>query len=171
MKKQQSIFYHSTAPERWEAIKKEGVLWGIHGWGEWSEKNKKKEKCTYRYTYLSPRPLLTGYGSVILKVKFTPKLEDQGKVHNYGFDPPPGEECWQFSVFEPIPLSQVRRSYWYSFLHYLIKFYRLKVFQFKGRWYSVVNKCQCIKPYSDCGNECGNPYCQFSQKKDGVTQK
>jgi len=126
-KKVQNVFYHSTDSKRWEAIKKEGVLWGIHGWGAWSEKNEKKEECTYRYTYLSPRPILTGYGGVILKVKFTPKPGDTweylGKVHNvhnYGFDPPEGQECWQFSVFKPIPLSQVHRCFWYSVLHYLI---------------------------------------------------
>ena len=121
--KQQSVFFHSTTPEHWEAIKKEGILFGVHG-HSWVESNQNKSKDGgYRYTYLSPKPLITGYGSVILKVRFTPKREDFGKIHNYGFDPPPGQYCWQFSVFEPIPLSRVRRCYGYTILHHLILFY------------------------------------------------
>jgi len=138
-KKIQNVFYHSTDPERWEAIKKEGVLWGIHGScvgiRDWKKLNESEYKGVYRYTYLSPRPLLTGYGGAILKVRYTPKKEDASicvggtinnightdKIkHNYTFDPPPGEICTQFSVFEPIPLSRVRRCFWYSVLHYLI---------------------------------------------------
>jgi hypothetical protein len=112
-------FYHVTTVKAWRAIKKEGILFGVHGHGEWIERNKDKGAGSYRYTYLSPWPLL-GYGSVVLQVDFNPKREDFGKIHNYGFDPPQGEVCWQFSVFQPISLSDVRFCFWRS-LWMLIK--------------------------------------------------
>ena len=109
MRKIPKHFYHVTSVKRWKAIQEEGILFGIHG-SSWEESNKVKDSILYRYTYLSPIPHLIGYGSVILKVKFIPKEEDFGKTHNYGFDPPPGQVCTQFSVFKPISLSAVRRS-------------------------------------------------------------
>ena len=104
-------FYHRTRSERWEAIQEEGVLWGVHGW-DWdvSNKNKTTDKWKpYRYTYLAPEIPDDSYGDVILEVQYEPLREDFGTKHNYGFDPPPGQHCWQFSVFEPISLSCVRR--------------------------------------------------------------
>ena len=60
---------------------------------------------SYRYTYLSPEPFNESYGSVLIEVEYTPK----GPPHdNYGFNPPEGEVCWQFSVFDPIPLKEVK---------------------------------------------------------------
>lgn len=92
------IFYHGTNLTRWRLIQREGVLWGVHD--------------TYRYTYLAPDmewPLAIANsmsGSpVILKVRYKPgTLRD-----NYGYNPPPGQCCTQFSVFDPIPLKQVTR--------------------------------------------------------------
>jgi hypothetical protein len=125
MKKVKSVFYHVTTPQRWEAIKKEGVLYGIHGscFGifNWAELNQSEYRNKYRYTYLSPTPYYE-YGSVVLEVRYTPKREDFGIKHNYGFDLPPDMICWQFSVFEPIPLVNVKRwgtikRFIYGFLH------------------------------------------------------
>lgn len=88
-------WYHGTTPENWELIKTEGVLWGIGN--------------SYRYTYLTPDlEIAKKYGSVVLEVEYQPKGVGSG-VDNYGFDPPPGEYCWQFSVFVPIPLKRVRK--------------------------------------------------------------
>ena len=104
------LFYHRTTEERWKAIQKEGVLWGIgSGWNSWKQRNKLKNINTYRYTYLSPDDWGESYGTVLLAVKYRPLKKDFGKKHNYGFDPPPGQYCTQFSVFEPISLKNVKR--------------------------------------------------------------
>jgi hypothetical protein len=94
-------FYHGTNEASWKLIQDEGVLWGLHN---------------YRYTYLSPKKeiaIMFGKG-VLLEVEYDPHgvgVEDEnGEVYdNYGFDPPPGEICWQFSVFKPILLKYVKR--------------------------------------------------------------
>jgi len=108
-------FYHWTNEEAWKKIQEEGVLWGVHG-GD----------GTYRYTYLAPTPELwkhPSYGNILLEVEYEPRREDASicvggliplkskkkKKHNFGFDPPPGQRCVQFSVFVPIPLNKVRR--------------------------------------------------------------
>ena len=97
-------FYHGTSMESWKAIKKEGVLWGGCTY------HKTGGKGCYRYTYLSPhREVALAYAKpVLLEVEYEP-VGVGSKIDNYGFDPPPGETCWQFSVFVPIPLKQVRR--------------------------------------------------------------
>jgi hypothetical protein len=124
MTKIKPVFYHVTTPERWEAIKKEGVLYGIHGSyhdiSNWTELNKSEYRDRHRYTYLSPRPCYC-YGSAVLKVKYTPKKEDFGINHNYGLNPPPGMICWKSSVFEPIPLSNVKRLFWGTIICFLKK--------------------------------------------------
>jgi hypothetical protein len=113
--KYMNIFYHVTSLKAWKAIKKEGVLFGVHGQGSWEKRNSEKtpDRNGYGYTYLSPKPLLI-YGVIVLRVIFEPKREDFGTVHNYGFNPPPGQVCTQFSVFRPIPLSSIRFCFWYS---------------------------------------------------------
>ena len=95
-------FYHRTTEEAWSKIQEEGVLCGVTN--------------SYRYTYLAPEKCYAdeSFGSVFLEVEYEPrgvgvKDEDGGFIDNYGFDPPPGQICWQFSVFKPIPLSQVKR--------------------------------------------------------------
>ena len=108
-------FFHVTKRKAWKAIKKEGVLWGIHDPSYWNTQDNEdtKKDDHRRYTYLSPVPYFY-YGAIVLQVEFNPKREDFGKVHNYGFDPPPGQNCWQFSVFTPIPLSDVKFCFLYS---------------------------------------------------------
>ena len=105
-------FYHRTTKERWESIQKEGVLWGLpwSGLKSWEEAEAKKENWNGypRYTYLSPDDWGESYGPVLLEVEYEPKREDQGIKHNFAFDCPPGEYCWQFSVFEPIDISNVK---------------------------------------------------------------
>lgn len=87
-------FYHRTTEASWKLIQEEGVLWGIH---------------SYRYTYLSPsKDIDKSYGDVLLEVEYEPKGVGSGE-DNYGFNPPPGEICWQFSVFIPIPLNMVTK--------------------------------------------------------------
>ena len=102
-------FYHVTTHRRWKQIQEDGELFGVSpGWDGWSRANRDRDG-RMRYTYLAPRECIwTNMGNVLLEVEFEPKREDFGKRHNYGFDPPPGEICIQFCVFEPIPLSKVR---------------------------------------------------------------
>jgi hypothetical protein len=89
------IFYHGTSEENWEKIQKEGILWGIGR--------------SYRYTYLTPEiEVAKGFGNVILEVIYEPLGVGSG-IDNFGFDPPPGMSCWQFSVFIPIEISKVKR--------------------------------------------------------------
>ena len=126
-------FFHRTTEERWQAIQEEGVLWGIHGNLKNINRHKKNiydsrffPRCNnrlYRYTYLSPDDHGESFGSVLLEVEYEPKREDASVCvggyiengsehsikHNYGFDPPPGQYCTQFSVFEPIPLEKVKK--------------------------------------------------------------
>jgi len=83
-------FYHRTTQENWDKIQQEGVLWGV--------------TFNYRHTYLSPDDFGDSYGNVLLEVEYEPR----GKPHdNYGFNPPEGQYCWQFSVFEPIDIKYV----------------------------------------------------------------
>ena len=90
------IFYHGTSEEAWGKIQKEGVLWGVH---------------SYRYTYLTPDiNIARGFANgVLLEVEYEPAGVDGRGIDNYGFNPPEGMICWQFSVFIPIPISNVKR--------------------------------------------------------------
>lgn len=94
-------FYHGTKEAAWAAIQAEGVLWGGYTYHKTGE--------GYRYTYLTPEvEVADAYGEVILEVEWEPVGAGSG-IDNYGFDPPPGETCWQFSVFVPITLDRVKR--------------------------------------------------------------
>lgn len=99
------IFYHGTTKENWKKIQEEGVLWGyrVHDG---------VPTLSYRYTYLSPEiEVAEKYGDILLEVEYDPVGCDGTKglgIDNYGFDPPPGQTCWQFSVFIPIGLKNVK---------------------------------------------------------------
>ena len=145
------MFYHVTNRKAWKAIKEEGVLFGVHGHGDWAKRNIKKNSGeSYRYTYLSPEPFFN-YGTVVLQVKFEPKREDFGKIHNYGFDPPPDQICWQFSVFKPIPLSDVKYCFWYSVQAILIRaFWKIRFTPFVDKIVLTLTQCpDCKGEYID----------------------
>jgi hypothetical protein len=77
-------------------IQAEGVLWGV--------------TSSYRYTYLSPsKEIHKSYGSVLLEIQYEPVGINGMGIDNYGFNSPPGMVCWQFSVFIPISIADVRR--------------------------------------------------------------
>ncbi len=109
-----TTWYHGTKPEAWKAIQAEGVLWG---WPcprcckqlEGECVTPRQSRCSdRRYTYLTPDlSVAREYGPVILEVEYQPVGVDGTGTDNYGFDPPPEQTCWQFSVFVPIPLSAV----------------------------------------------------------------
>lgn len=95
------MLYHGTSHEKWNKIQDEGVLWGGDIW------HKTGGKEGYRYTYLTPeREIAENFGDVLLEVDYKPT--GIAGVDNYGFDPPPGQVCWQFSVFVPIPLGKIK---------------------------------------------------------------
>ena len=100
------IFYHGTSEEKWKLIQEEGVLWGYN---IYEDENGKPYK-SYRYTYLTPDiDVAKRFGNVLLEVEYEPVGVDGTKTDNYGFNPPPGMNCWQFSVFVPIDLKFVKR--------------------------------------------------------------
>jgi len=99
------IFYHGTSEDKWALIQKEGVLWGYSSYRN------------YRYTYLTPDiGIAKKYGNVILEVEYEPVGVDGRGIDNYCFDYDIPEEerkrgakCWQFSVFVPISINNVKR--------------------------------------------------------------
>jgi len=98
------IFYHGTSLKNWNKIQKEGVLWGGNTY------HKTNGKKGYRYTYLTPEiDIAKGYGDVILEVEYKPIGIDGRGIDNYGFNPPKGQTCWQFSVFMPIKIENIKR--------------------------------------------------------------
>jgi len=46
---------------------------------------------------------------VILEVEYKPIGIDGRGIDNYGFNPPKGQTCWQFSVFMPIKIENIKR--------------------------------------------------------------
>lgn len=104
-----ATFYHGTSEENWAKIQAEGVLWGVGSC--WAPGD-----TGYRYTYLTPHIEVAQAinPEVMLEVEYEPRgvgvrTPDGKAIDNFGFNPPPGETCWQFSVFVPIPLAACRR--------------------------------------------------------------
>lgn len=95
-------FYHGTSLENWKKIQEEGILFGvIQVWD-----NEFKRLCPQyhpsRCTYLTPMiSEARCYGDVILEVEYDTTIHP--KLNNYV------DLCWQFRVYEPIPLSNVKR--------------------------------------------------------------
>ena len=85
-------FYHGTSEEEWEAIQTEGDLWGVRN---------APSRCTYLAV---SRDHAADFGPVVLEVLYDYEDGHRRKECNYW-----DEECWQFRVYEPIPLSQVTR--------------------------------------------------------------
>ena len=87
-------FYHGTSKHNWQLIQKQGILFG--------------KGMSYRYTYLTPDiTVASNYGDVILQIQYDPVGVGSG-VDNYIFDVPIGCICWQFSVFIPIKLQNIK---------------------------------------------------------------
>lgn len=96
--------YHGTSEEKWKLIQEEGVLWGYNTYTNPDGSTYR----SYRYTYLSPDlEISKNYGNIVLEIDYEPT--GITGIDNYGFDPPEGETCWQFSVFIPIELNKVKR--------------------------------------------------------------
>ena len=120
-------FYHFTYENVWEEIQKEGVLWGRpSGWENYTgdeevvigKKKVEPSETERRYTYLSPDLDWSSFGGVLLEVEYEPfgvsnKDEEGNAIDNFAWDEEHSDKgyCWQFSVFKPIPLSNVNRVY------------------------------------------------------------
>lgn len=119
-------FYHSTRENVWAEIQKDGVLWGCPRlWDNYTgedpeqvigKKLSGKTSTDYRYTYLSPDLGWSHFGEVLLEVEYEPegvgnRDENDKPIDNFGWDEEHTKDgyCWQFSVFKPIPLSNVKR--------------------------------------------------------------
>ena len=91
-------FYHGTNKENWDAIQKEGVLYGRR---YITDNNgniiKEVNRCTYLATDLEEAK---HYGDVILQVEYDPFKHK--KENNYI------DGCWQVRVYEPIPISKIQ---------------------------------------------------------------
>lgn len=96
------IFYHGTSEENWQSIQQEGILFGRLQVLD----NEFKRLCPKynpsRCTYLTPMiEEAKCYGKVLLQVEYDPYKHP--KQNNYV------EDCWQFRVYEPIPIANVSR--------------------------------------------------------------
>lgn len=91
------IFYHGTSKENWDAIQREGVLFGRRFIVD-NEGNTIKEvdRCTYLAV---EKDEAKHYGEVVLQVVYDPFTKPRRNNYHEG--------CWQVRVYEPIPLSNV----------------------------------------------------------------
>lgn len=91
-------FYHGTNKENWEAIQREGILYGRR---YITDNNgniiKEVSRCTYLATDLEEAKR---YGDVILQVEYDPFKHK--KKNNYI------NGCWQVRVYEPISISKIK---------------------------------------------------------------
>ena len=88
-------FYHGTDEESWNAIQKEGVLWGRRYVQE-DDKIREVSRCTY--LAVDEREAMLN-GDIVLKVEYEPTDGNDNYV----------EGCWQLRVYVPIPLKNVTR--------------------------------------------------------------
>lgn len=89
-------FYHGTSKENWNAIQKEGILYGRRFVIDNGNIIKEVDRCTYLAVDLEEAKC---YGDVVLQVEYNPL---NSKHNNYK------EGCWQVRVYEPIPISKIQ---------------------------------------------------------------
>ena len=90
------IFYHGTSKENWNAIQKEGILYGRRFVTDNGNIIKEVDRCTYLAVDLEEAKC---YGDVVLQVEYNPL---NSKHNNYK------EGCWQVRVYEPIPIYKIQ---------------------------------------------------------------
>ena len=92
-------FYHGTNKENWDAIQREGILYGRR---YITDNNgniiKEVSRCTYLAVDLEEAKC---YGDVILQVEYNPFKHKE--KNNYI------EGCWQVRVYESIPISKIQK--------------------------------------------------------------
>ena len=91
------VFYHGTSKEDWSVIQKEGILYGRRYIADNDGNNiKEVDRCTYLAVDLDEAKC---YGDIILQVEYDPIIHPN--MNNYI------DGCWQFRVYEPIPISKI----------------------------------------------------------------
>lgn len=91
------VFFHGTSKENWNAIQKEGILFGRRFVTDDNGNIiKEVDRCTYLAVDLEEAKC---YGDVVLQVEYNPL---NSKHNNYK------EGCWQVRVYEPIPISKIQ---------------------------------------------------------------
>ena len=103
------IWYHGTSKKNWEAILKEGILFGRRFI---IDKDGNIIKEVNRCTYLTPDiEEAKQYGEIILEVKYNPFNEkgeikkDNRKIPLNNYIP----DCWQMRVYEPILIENIKK--------------------------------------------------------------
>jgi len=101
-------WYHGTTRENWNAIQKEGVLFGRRFIVD-NDGNPIKEvsRCTYLTNILKEARC---YGNVVLEVDYNP-LDNKGKVRKNKRGRPLNNyipDGWQMRVYEPITIDNVK---------------------------------------------------------------
>lgn len=77
------IFYHGTSKENWNAIQRKGVL--FNGRVTYLAADLAEAKC---------------YGDIVLQVEYDPTTHPN--MNNYV------DGCWQFRVYEPITIENIK---------------------------------------------------------------
>lgn len=91
------VFFHGTSKENWNAIQKEGILFGRRFVTDDNGNIiKEVDRCTYLAVDLEEAKC---YGDVVLQVEYNPL---NSKHNNYK------EGCWQVRVYEPISISKIQ---------------------------------------------------------------
>lgn len=102
-------FYHGTSKEAWDAIQKEGALWGRrYVLNNDGTVHHEVDRCTYLAVN---KEEAEHYGTVVLKVEYNPfnrrgtvKKDKRGlPLNNYV------EGCWQVRVYEPISIENITK--------------------------------------------------------------
>lgn len=100
--KKYNTFYHGTTFENWEKIVKERMLFGerkvVDEEGKPSKIYNNVSRCTYLATDIEEAKC---YGDVLLEIHYDPTLSP--KYNNYV------DGCWQFRVYEPILIENIKR--------------------------------------------------------------
>ena len=86
--------YHGTSKETWNAIQKEGILFGRR---ISPITNKELPRCTYLAV---DKEEAACYGDVVLQVEYNPF--EHPKMNNYAYG------CWQMRVYEPISIDDIK---------------------------------------------------------------
>lgn len=93
-------FYHGTTEENWEQIQKDGQLFG---YDRILSNDRKTVLQEFRKTYLATdMEEAECYGDVVLEVEYDP-YKKGARCNSFN------EDCWQIRVYEPIPISNIKR--------------------------------------------------------------
>lgn len=91
-------FYHGTTEEAWSAIQQEGVLWGVRPAVTLTD-GIEINPCRCTYLSIDSAEEAAQYGPVVLEVEYSPgSLKDNW-----------ARGAWQLRVYDPIPISKVRK--------------------------------------------------------------